>query len=248
MISALFPTKGKYTPTGKYIGCRQKLPFTSPLQSCMHLLGVQAQHMSAIPQLSWIFAGQSKLFKMCLHTGHTLLLMNISSMYEEINGLSESHGTDLSNKIECNFFQAAIISILLYVCITWTLTKNIEKKLGGNYTSILQAILNKSWKQHPTKQQPYDYLPPISKTIQIRQTRHVGHCWRSKDDLLHNVLLWTPSHEWEGIGQPARTYLQQHCIDTRCSLEDLPEAMENRGKWKESAQIPSRWGNNGIFC
>ena len=56
---------------------------------------------------------------------------------------------------------------------------------------MLRAILNKSWRQHPTKQQLYGHLPPISKTIKIRRTRHAGHCWRSKDELIGNVLLWT---------------------------------------------------------
>ena len=41
-----------------------------------------------------------------------------------------------------SFFQAAVISILLYGCTTWTLTKRLEKKLDGNYTRMLQAILN----------------------------------------------------------------------------------------------------------
>ena len=83
--------------------------------------------------------------------------------------------SDLSDKIKCNFFQAAVVSILLYGCTTWTLTRCIEKKLDSSCARILQAMLNKSWKQHSTKQQLYSYLPPISKTIQIRQTRHVGH-------------------------------------------------------------------------
>ena len=37
-------------------------------------------------------------------------------------------------------------------CATWMLTKRTEKKLGGNYTRMLRAVLNKFWKQHPTKQ------------------------------------------------------------------------------------------------
>ena len=73
-----------------------------------------------------------------------------------------------------SFFQAAIVSILLYKCTTWTLTKRMEKKLNGNYTRMLQAILNKSWRQHPKKQQLYGYQPPITKTIKIRRTRHAG--------------------------------------------------------------------------
>ena len=42
--------------------------------------------------------------------------------------------SDLTDKMKCSFFQAAVISILLYGCTTWTLTKRLEKKLDGNYT------------------------------------------------------------------------------------------------------------------
>ena len=55
-------------------------------------------------------------------------------------------------------------------------TKRIEKKLDGNYTRMLRAILNKSLRQHPTKQQLYGHLPPITKTVKIKRTRHAGHC------------------------------------------------------------------------
>ena len=83
-----------------------------------------------------------------------------------------------------SLFQAAVISILLYGCTTWTLTKQLEKKLDGNYTRMLWAILNKSWRQHPTRHQLYGHLPPIMKIIQVRWTRHAGHCWRSRDELI----------------------------------------------------------------
>ena len=92
---------------------------------------------------------------------------------------------------------------------------------------MLRAILNKSWKQYPTKQQMYDHLLPISKTIHIRRTRHVGHCWRKKDILISDVLQWTPSHERASVDRPTRTYLQQLCTDTGCSLEDQPEAIRH---------------------
>ena len=40
----------------------------------------------------------------------------------------------------------------------WTLTKRLEKKLDGNYTRMLRAILNKSWQQRPTRKQLYGHL------------------------------------------------------------------------------------------
>ena len=98
---------------------------------------------------------------------------------------------------------------------------------------MLRAILNKSWRQHPTRHQLYGHLPPITKTIQVRQTRHAGHCWRSKDDLISDVLLWTPTYGQAKAGRPARTYIQQLCEDTGCNPEDLLEAMNDREKWRE---------------
>ena len=136
-------------------------------------------------------------------------------------------------KMKLSFFQAAVMSILLYGCTTWTLTKRLEKKLDGNYTRMLRAVLNKSWRLHPTRHQLYGHLPPITKTIQVRRTRHAGHCWRSRDELISDVLLWTPTYGCAKAGRPARTYIQQLCEDTGCNPEDLPEAMNDREKWQE---------------
>ena len=135
--------------------------------------------------------------------------------------------------MKLSFFQAAVVLILLYGCTTWTLTKRLEKKLDSNYTRMLRAILNKSWRQHSTRHQLYGHLPPIMKTIEVRGTRHAVHCWRSRDELISDVLLWTPTYNWAKAGQPARTYIQQLCEDTGCSPEDLPEVMNDREKWQE---------------
>ena len=135
--------------------------------------------------------------------------------------------------MKCSFFQAVIASILLYGFTTWTLTKRLEKKLDGNYTRMLRAIFNKSWRQHPTRHQLYGHLPPIMKTIQVRRTRHAGHCWRSRDEVISDVLLWTPTHGRAKAGRPARTYIQQLCEYMGCSPVDLPEVMNDREKWRE---------------
>ena len=98
---------------------------------------------------------------------------------------------------------------------------------------MLWVILNESWRQHLKKQQLYGHLPPIMKPIQVRRTGHAGRCWRSRDEFISNILLWTPSHGQAKAGWPARTYIQQFCADTGCSLEDLPGAMDDRDGWQE---------------
>ena len=82
--------------------------------------------------------------------------------------------SDFTDKMKCSFFQGAVVLILLYRFTTWTLTKRMEKKLDGNYTRMLRAILNKSWRQQPAKQQLYGHLPPIMKTIKVKRTRYAG--------------------------------------------------------------------------
>ena len=66
--------------------------------------------------------------------------------------------------------------------------------------------MNKSWRQHPTRHQLYSHLPPITKTIQVRLTRYAEHCWRSRDELIRDVLIWTPTYGRAKAGRPARTF------------------------------------------
>ena len=126
------------------------------------------------------------------------------------------------------------------------LTKRIEEKLNGNYTRMLRAILNKFWKQHLTKQQLYVHLPPIPKTIQVRQTRHAGLCWRRKDELISDFLLWTPRYGRGSVGRRARTYLCHLWSNIGCYLEDLPGAMDDRdgGEIESRESTMSAWLDN----
>ena len=127
---------------------------------------------------------------------------------------------------------------LLYVCVSVCGVKVeifgfIILRILFNIARSILAILNKSWRQHSTKQQLYDHLPPITKTIQVTRTRHAGHCWRSRDELISNVLLWTPLHGWTKAGRPPQTYIQQLSKDMGCSPGDLPETMNDREGWWE---------------
>ena len=108
----------------------------------------------------------------------------LTKAWTAIDRLSIIWKSNLTDKMKRSFFQAAVVSILLYGCTTWTLTKRLEKKLDDNYTRMLRSILNKSWQQHPTRHQLYGHLPSITKTIQARQTRHE----QEKLITMHKVL------------------------------------------------------------
>ena len=127
----------------------------------------------------------------------------LTKAWTSIDCLSIIWKSDLTDKMKRSFSQAAVVSILLYGCTNWTLTKRLEKKPGDSYTRMLRAILNKSLRQHPTRHQLYGHLLPITKTIQVKRTRHAGHCWKSRDELMSDVLLWIPMDD-----QLELTYIQ----------------------------------------
>ena len=75
-----------------------------------------------------------------------------------------------------------------------------------------------------------DYDNVVSK-LELQSYNYVH--WRSRDELIRDVLLWTPTHGRAKAGRPARTYIQQLCEDTGCCPEDLPRAMNDREEWRE---------------
>ena len=97
--------------------------------------------------------------------------------------------------------------------------------LGSSVSSTEKDIdtrLTKAWTD-------IDRLPIIWKSNLIDKMKRL----RSKDELVSDVLLWTPAYGQSKAGRPARTYIQQLCDDTGCNPEDLPEAMNDRETWRE---------------
>ena len=103
--------------------------------------------------------------------------------------------------------------------------RQLHKNVESNIEQVLAATT--------TRHRLYGHLPAITKNIQVTRTRHAGHCWRSRDELISDVLLWTPTYGRAKAGRPARTYIQHLCEDTGCSPENLPEVMNDREKWLE---------------
>ena len=117
--------------------------------------------------------------------------------------------------LESKYHKRVVIWVILRVLLLVVFDSRI--------CSILLAVF--------TKQQLYDHLSPITKTIQVRRTRHAEHCWRSKDKHISNIFLRTPSHGLAKAEGPARTYIQQLCADTGYSFEDLSGAMDDWEMW-----------------
>ena len=108
---------------------------------------------------------------------------------------------------------------LLYGYEAWTLTKKHEKNLDGTYTRMLRAILNISWKEHLMKIRLYGNIPPLSSILRIRRTRFTCHCYTSEEEIVKDVLLWTPNYGTTQIGRPRKPYVKQLCDDTGLMTE-----------------------------
>ena len=124
-----------------------------------------------------------------------------------------------------------------YGAITWTLTKTLESKLDGTYTRMLRTALNLSWRKHPTKVQLYGNIPPLTTILRERRMRFAGHCWRAKQELISDLLLWSPRHGKNRPGRPATTYIDQHCRDMECTPDDLPALMQDRDEWRDRLHV-----------
>lgn len=159
--------------------------------------------------------------------------IRLGKTWDALNELDKIWKSNLPDNLKRNFFRAAVETVLLYGSVSWNLTTHLEKKIDGAYTRMLCTALNRSWKDHPTNVELYGHIPPISKSLQQQRTRFAGHCWRSKEELAGDILLWKPTHGHQPIGRPKKTYIDQLMDDTGRRIKDLPIAMEDRERWRK---------------
>ena len=174
------------------------------LCSCMHIMSIICSTADAIssgscPILFKVLTVNVAICSICLHFSSFCHLSSVAdfSNTEARAPTSAGHAPFSPVRRAMRFVYGSWLSfdgcfILFYrshsyrgVAVVPRL-KRLEKKLDCNYTRMLRAILNKSWRQHPTRHQLYGHLPPITKTIQVRRTRHAGHCWRSRDEVMYS--------------------------------------------------------------
>ena len=163
--------------------------------------------------------------------------IRIAKAWAALNKMDIVWKSDLPDDLKRSFFRATVESVLMYGATAWTLTKTLESKLDGTYTRMLRAVLNISWIQHPTKSQLYGPIPAISKILRERRMRFAGHCWRAKQELASDLLLWTPRHGQTRVGRPAITYIDQLCRDTGYLAEDLATLMQDRNGWRDRLNV-----------
>ena len=104
----------------------------------------QTRHISTLDRTSLKQVDKFTYLESSVSSTEKDIDSRLTKAWTAIDRLSIIWKSDLTDKMKPSFFQAAVVSILLYGCTTRTLTKRLEKKLDGNYTRMLRAILNKS--------------------------------------------------------------------------------------------------------
>ena len=104
---------------------------------------------------------------------------------------------------------------------------NDSKTRWGVYT-FTKSCNNTSWKAHLTNRQLYSNISKLSTTIRTRRLRFSEHCWRSKKELIHKVILWEPKHGNGSRGIPTTTFIDTIERDAGIKRENLPAVMEDR--------------------
>ena len=155
-----------------------------------------------------------------------------AAAWRACNKLSKIWKSALPRSLKLRFFTATVESVLLYGCETWTLSSKLAKGLDGLYTRMLRTVLNVHWSQHITNKILYGDLPKLSEKIRRRRTRFAGHCSRSREEPVSNLIHWLPKRGRRKPGKPALTYINVLKEDTGLLAEELRSAMEDRKIWR----------------
>ena len=99
---------------------------------------------------------------------------------------------------------------------------------------MLLAVLNKSWRDHTKNKELYGNLLSITTVIRDRRLKFMGHCWRSKEELISETLFWKPSYGYNSVERPKKNYLDQLLTNVRLDCNHPPNIMEDRTLWKDN--------------
>ena len=123
--------------------------------------------------------------------------------------------------------------------ILWYEVKIIDREEHWRIRCLKEAVYTLGYRDllsRPSIKINTIWEPLMKKVVLVATTpkcRGGRNCWRSRDELIRDVLLWTPTHGRAKAGRPARTYIQKLCEDTGCCPEDLPRAMNDGEEWRE---------------
>ena len=105
---------------------------------------------------------------------------------------------------------------------------------------MLRVVKNVTWQKRIINEVLSVGLPRVSTTIRERRLRFSGHCWKSKNEVVSDLVLWEPKHGIRNVGGQAHTLILLICWRrTPGSPGCLSAVMDDMVGWRKRAM---RWG------
>ena len=146
--------------------------------------------------------------------------------------------SNMNWKIKVRLFRATVESVLLYNSETWTINKNMQKRIDGCCTTMLRMATNTLWKEETTNEVLCQDLQPLFQTIRERRMRLVGHWIRHTTEMAHNLVLCEPTRGKRNRGRQPVTFID--CLKEGTGLTNTDEirtAIMARNKWKKCVKL-----------
>jgi len=95
--------------------------------------------------------------------------------------LNDLWKSDISRPLRLKVFRACVVSVPLYGAESWSLTKQLERRLYGCYTKLLRKALDISWRDKGRNEDLYQGLERVSVILKRRRMKLYGHLHRMAD-------------------------------------------------------------------
>ena len=151
---------------------------------------------------------------------------------------------DLTLKTKIRLMRSLVTSIFLYACESWTLNKDIEKRIQAFDMRCYRRILGINYKDHITNVEVRDRIKiaagpqeELLKTVKKRKLRWFGHTTRSEGlakTILQETVPWK-----RGRGRPRRTWMDDIRDWTGLSGSALQARAHHREEWRKLVHVAS---------
>ena len=146
----------------------------------------------------------------------------------------------LCGRTKVRVFRSLVLPIMLYGCETWTLTKNLRRRLNSFGTRSLQKILGYHWSDFVSNEELLreTQMRFVSCIVRERQLRLYGNVARFPDaDPAHQILSARDPHEWRRpVSRPRASWLQQ--VDQRLKEIGIGQASST---WEMARRRPLKF-------
>ena len=134
---------------------------------------------------------------------------------------------------------STVEKVLLYGSTACTLTQSLDKMLDGAYSKVLRVVKNVTWRQRIPNEVLCAGLPMISTSVREMCLWFSSHCWRSKNEVVSDLIPWKPKHGKRSVGGQARTFVDLLETDTGVPRDCLPAAMDDGWLEKDNHGMPT---------